>query len=130
MLPLGLTTQPLIEFGGFEEQYHSGKPATLKTWAGSNHGQTLVRLLKIRGAGFKIYSRKAVSLNLYISLKILHKSNHLPSLDSRFNATPREKVGPDSDTNIFRATRHEKCFSENLNSPSELDKARGMTGCI
>lgn len=81
MLPLRLTIQPLIEFGGFEEQYHSGKPATLKTWAGSNHGQTLVRLLKIRGAGFKIYSRKAVSLNLYIYfLTILHKSNHLPFL--------------------------------------------------
>lgn len=62
---IGLKTQPLKEFGGFEEQYHSGKPATLQTWAGSKHGQTLVRLLKIRGAGFKMESRKSISLNLY-----------------------------------------------------------------
>lgn len=46
----------LRESGGFGEQYHSEKPATMETWAGSNHGQTLVRLLEIRGACFKTSS--------------------------------------------------------------------------
>lgn len=46
----------LRESGGFGEQYHLEKPATMETWAGSNHGQTLVRLLEIRGACFKTSS--------------------------------------------------------------------------
>lgn len=49
---------PRREFGAFEEQYHSGTPATSEAWAGSNHGQTLGRLLEIRGAGFKIESQQ------------------------------------------------------------------------
>lgn len=56
------------ETGGFEGQYHSRKPATMETWAGSNHGQTLVRLLKIRGASFKISSRERDS-EFYIRKK-------------------------------------------------------------